>query len=361
MPAGQTLTDRFTERLREEIDAGRWRNQPLPSERALSERFDISRVTVRRGLKQLCAEQLVEAQPGRGYFVIAREPRRAEADRARAVLFVHCDQSGRPALDSLHTGIVNGAILEADSLGLELYVTSQKASSLAGSLAERWGRDLRGVLLDWTSPELAGMMAGKGIPFVLVENDLEGVTATAVIQDNAGGIALAMDHLAERGHQAVGLVVTDQEAVHPRQRLAGFREWLLRRGGRFNPAWVARAALDESGGREAAAAILSAAERPTALVVAHREMLGGVMAELSARGLRCPEDVSLVVWGAPGSGEPAGDLAGITCVAWDREEMGRLAMRALEDRIRSGRPERMVLRVELKLTDCGSVVAPRDV
>ncbi len=358
MPEARTLTEQFTERLREELRAGRWKDQSLPSERTLSERFKISRVTVRRGLKQLCAERLVRSHPGRGYFALqgGGEPRPAAA--GKAVLFVHCDLTGRPTLDALHTGIVNGALREAEKLGVELYATSQSAAELARALVERWERDLRGVLLDWANHDLAGLMAAKGIPFVMIENDLEDASTTAVIQDNVGGIGLVMDHLAGRGHTDVALVLSELEGVHPRQRLAGYREWLLRRGAPFNPAWVARSTLDPAGGREAAAAILDAGERPSAIVVCHREMLGGVMEELSARGLSCPEDLSIVVWGAPGAEEPAGGLAGLTYVAWDREEMGRLAVLALEERIRTGRTERMVLRVGLKLVERGSVRSP---
>jgi DNA-binding LacI/PurR family transcriptional regulator len=69
--------------------------------------------------------------------------------------------------------------------------------------------------------------------------------------------------------------------------------------------------------------------------------------------------VSLAVWGAPGAGEPAGELANVTHVTWSREEMGRLAVLALEERVRAGRSERIVVRVPTRLTERGSVAAPR--
>ncbi len=43
----------------------------LPGERALRERFGVSRATVRRALASLSADGLVEAHPGRGSFVAA--------------------------------------------------------------------------------------------------------------------------------------------------------------------------------------------------------------------------------------------------------------------------------------------------
>ena len=43
--------------------------QQLPSERQLCERFDISRVTARRALAALVDDGLIEASPGKGWFV----------------------------------------------------------------------------------------------------------------------------------------------------------------------------------------------------------------------------------------------------------------------------------------------------
>jgi len=359
MAQNGTLTEKFAERIRKEVRSGRWNGKPLLSERALSERYGISRVTVRRGLKRLCAEQLVESRPGRGYFVVpgSAGPRRPKG--TRAVLFVHADPAGGATLDAMHAGIVNGAIAEAQRLGLEFYVTSQNPAGFRQTLAERWERDLRGVLLDWTGPELARFMLEADIPFVMVENDLEGLAVPAVIQDNAGGVRQALDHLAGHGHRRLALILTDDESVHPRQRLSGYREWLLPAGLAFNPGWVATGRIDAAGGREAAAAVLDCTEPPTAILVANREMLGGVIEELAARGLGWPADISLVVWGAPGADEPAGEHADVTYVTWSRQEMGRLAVLALEERVRSGRAERIVVRVPTRLVERGSVAAPR--
>lgn len=56
--------------IAEHIAAGRLPpGQQLPSERQLCERFDISRVTARRALAALVDEGLIQASPGRGWFV----------------------------------------------------------------------------------------------------------------------------------------------------------------------------------------------------------------------------------------------------------------------------------------------------
>ena len=359
MPAKATLTEDFASRFRQEIRSGRWKpDHRLPSERELAEKFGISRVTVRRSLKRLCAEDLIESRPARGYFVIARPPARGKTGAAHSVLFFHRHGPG-PSLDALHTGIINGALDEAHATDLELYLTSQSPAAFRKTIGERWGRDLRGVLLDWARPDLAETMLAANIPFVMVENDIEGLKAAAVIQDNAGGIREALEHMARRGHRKLGLVVNEETGIHPAQRLSGYREFLVRRGLPAEAGWVAFGSHDPAGGRHAAAAILDSASVPTAILLTHRLMLPGVLEELAARKLRVPEDISLAAWGDPEAGE-IGSPTDVTYISWSREDMGRLAMRALEDRIRAGRAERMIIRIEAHVVDRGTVAAPAE-
>ncbi|MCX7804069.1 MAG: GntR family transcriptional regulator [Planctomycetota bacterium] len=357
MPKLPSLTDRFAARIRSEILSGRWDGKALPSERELGRRAGISRVTVRRGLKKLCAEGLIEARPGRGYFVKAKAMV-ARSEDARAVLFVRWSEHGEGRLDALHLGIARGAMEEARRIGLDLYITVQDAAGLLRDLDARWGGDLRGILLDRAPPYFVEKLLSKNVPFVIVDDEAENMPTAAVIQDNAGGMRLAMEHIAGRGHGRIGLIVADIRSIHARQRVAGYREYLLRASMPFEPALVAEGSLDSAGGRTAAARLLDLPAPPTAVFVTHRDMLGGAVEELNARDLACPRDISLAVWGRPGPDEPAGELTDVTFVTWDREEMGRLAVRALEQRIAAGIPERMTIRVGTRLEDRGSVGPP---
>jgi LacI family transcriptional regulator len=222
---------------------------------------------------------------------------------------------------------------------------------------ERKGKDLRGVLLDWARRDLAEFLLEAGMPFVVVEDDLEGLPVTAVIQDNAAGTHAILEQMAAQGHRRIGLIVNSQQSVHPLQRLAAYREFMLRAGLGVSPELIAQDEPGTEGGRRAAARLLDLAERPTAVYVASRGMLDGVIGEMNSRGLAYPLDLSLATWGEPGTGEPAGDVRDVTYVAWDRQELGRVAMLAIEERIRAGRPVRMVFRIESRLVDCGSVAA----
>lgn len=70
-----TLTDKVADDLREKIKSRVLKpNDPLPSEAQLCDRYDVSRVTVRRALDRLQQEGLIASQPGKGRVVREHHP-----------------------------------------------------------------------------------------------------------------------------------------------------------------------------------------------------------------------------------------------------------------------------------------------
>ena len=73
MAVGSTLTDRVAQRLAAEINAASLRaGDKLPSERILTARHSVSRVTMRAALRKLEKAGLLNAAPSRGWFVTRR-------------------------------------------------------------------------------------------------------------------------------------------------------------------------------------------------------------------------------------------------------------------------------------------------
>jgi LacI family transcriptional regulator, repressor for deo operon, udp, cdd, tsx, nupC, and nupG len=361
MPRPATLAKDVAGRLRKEILDGRWNDRPLPSERALSAKLGVARLTARRALKRLCAEQLIEARPGRGYVLVSGVGADEAPPNGREIIFFFLDRSGKMMPSAIDAEILSGASVEARQKELVLYSTCQEPEAFRRIVRERKGSSLRGVLLDWARRDVAEFLLEAGVPFVVVEDDIEGLPVASVVQDNAGGTRAALEHLAELGHQRIGLVTSTFQSFHPIQRLAAYREFMLKSGLGVEPELISRAPGGAEGGRQAAARLLDLGKdkAPTAIYVASGGMVEGVAAELHSRGLSWPRDISLVVWSGAGELEPVREASGITHVSWDHRELGRMAMLALEERIRAGRPERMVFRIEAQLIDRGSTSGPR--
>jgi GntR family transcriptional regulator len=86
---GQPLYEQVADALRADIRSGRYQpGDKLPSERELSETFEVSKVTARQAIVQLRAEGLITSRAGSGVFVAEKgPPRRLSDDTLRGEAF----------------------------------------------------------------------------------------------------------------------------------------------------------------------------------------------------------------------------------------------------------------------------------
>jgi GntR family transcriptional regulator len=120
---GQPLFEQVADALRADIRRGRYQpGDKLPSERELSETFEVSKVTARQAIVQLRAEGLVTSRAGSGVFVaVPGPPRRLSDDILRGEAFYRA--VGRLGLaPNVTTTIAREPATEevAEALGIEL-------------------------------------------------------------------------------------------------------------------------------------------------------------------------------------------------------------------------------------------------
>jgi LacI family transcriptional regulator len=132
---------------------------------------------------------------------------------------------------------------------------------------------------------------------VLAVRSIEGSGLPFVIQDDHQGGTLAADHLIELGHKRLAQLRGPMDIETFAKRDEGFRERIGEEG-------LADATIPEHGealtleeGRRLMALTLDAGgkrQRPTA-VFAHADVMAiGAIEEMEARGLRCPQDISVI-------------------------------------------------------------------
>jgi LacI family transcriptional regulator len=130
-----------------------------------------------------------------------------------------------------------------------------------------------------------------GLPTVLVNrSDPEG-RLSAVTPDDHEGMRLAVLHLASLGHRRIGHLAGPQDVSTGLLRAEGFRSAMLEAGLTPGPIVAAAAYTREAG--QAAAARLLARRGLTAIAAANDLLALGAVRALSARGLCCPDDVSI--------------------------------------------------------------------
>jgi DNA-binding LacI/PurR family transcriptional regulator len=174
-------------------------------------------------------------------------------------------------------------------------------------------------------------LRGEGVPFVLVDRDVEGVDADIVGVDNRAGMRLIAEHLVELGHRRIAMISGPLDKASGYERDLGLRDALSDLELALEDFLVRFGDFRTSSGREGARELLSLRSSPTALVTANNQMTLGALLTISEMGLGVPGDVSVVgfddpEW-APLTGPP------LTTVAQPTYEMGVRAARMLLDRI----------------------------
>ena len=150
-------------------------------------------------------------------------------------------------------------------------------------------------------------LAAAGIPVVVIDPPREpGPDVRSVGTTNWQGGLTATRHLIELGHRRIAAIAGSPGLWSSQARLDGYRAAMLEAGLAVDESLVGRGTFTVDAGRRQAALLLSLAEPPTAIVVANDEQAFGVLQALRDRGLRAPEDLSVVgfddvvaAWAAP--------------------------------------------------------------
>ncbi|EHR63230.1 LacI family DNA-binding transcriptional regulator [Saccharomonospora cyanea] len=226
---------------------------------------------------------------------------------------------------------------------------AKEADYVDVALAER----MAGVILSPSSYRAAHVnsLASAGCPVVLVDRELDGVRADAVLADNEQGAHIATKHLVEQGFERIACVTGPREYSTAAQRLSGYHAALTEAGRDADESLVRFADFREPGGHAAMQSLLDGPKRPDAVFVANNLMTIGVLRCLTERRLSVPGDVGVV-----GFDElPWAELVRptITTVGQPTYEEGRVAAEALVRRIKNpnAEPTRTVLPTHLHVRE----------
>jgi LacI family transcriptional regulator len=140
-----------------------------------------------------------------------------------------------------------------------------------------------------------GQFHGAGIPLVVIDPantppaDIPSVGAT----NWAGGFE-ATEHLLSLGHRRIGAVTGPANMLCSLARLDGYRSALERAGIPVDPALTTYGDFQHEGGFAHAVELLALPDPPTAIFAGSDQMAFGVYEAARQRGLRIPDDLSVV-------------------------------------------------------------------
>jgi LacI family transcriptional regulator len=226
-------------------------------------------------------------------------PRRAEA-AGNPTVEVEVDG----ALRAYSSEIVQGVIDAGAQAGVAVVVSTHvgRAGNKPAERPAAWARALvaagRQAVIAVTSELTAEHLAAlsrAGIPLVLVDPmNMPRARVTSVGSTNFTGGMTATQHLLTLGHRRIGYVGGPAGAACNHARMHGYRAAMETAGAPVPPGYVTMGLFDYDSGVAKGGAMLDLPEPPTAIFAGCDEVALGVVEAARTRGLRVPQDLSLV-------------------------------------------------------------------
>jgi len=177
-------------------------------------------------------------------------------------------------------------------------------------------------------------LVDSGLPVLMFNQDVtSGHVASASVDNMAGMRALAV-LLAENGHRSVCFVGGVRSATTDQARYQGASEYLAEVG--IPCEYMPSGAFTYEAGYAAAGEIAAFAARPDAVMAASDAIAFGVIYGLRGHGIAVPGEIS--VTGFDGLPQSAWKSYDLTTIEQPMQELSRLAVETLVDRIENDEP-----------------------
>jgi DNA-binding LacI/PurR family transcriptional regulator len=222
-------------------------------------------------------------------------------------------------------------------------------------------KQVDGVILVPTAntPSTLSILDRGGIPAIVVEQDV--FDAACVLVDAQDTGYRVTEHLTALGHRRIAILREHRSSLDSWKRYLGYEQALREAGLEVDPALVANgaASIDGSvveGSIAAAGALLDVVPRPTA-VFAHNDLMAIAVIQVARqRGLRVPEDLSVIGVDDADAGrycEPP-----LTTLPFPARELGREAGVRILAAMGGGEVERLSVLPSPPLVIRGSTAPP---
>jgi LacI family transcriptional regulator len=238
-----------------------------------------------------------------------------------------------------NVGVIRGItrVLEADGFVPLVAETGESRERFERLLRHLVGRRVDAVItaaVHLDGGELLGRLLGGEVPVILAGRGLLDNPYSSVLHDDVGGGSMAGEHLLSLGHRRVAQLAGPDDIAPFLRRSEGFSAAVSAAGIEEirgpGPASVTPA-FEE--GRRMMSGLLEVPVRPTGVFVQSDVMAVGALDAISAAGLRCPEDISVIGY----NNVPMGRFVSppLTTIEMPAEELGaesaRMALAAIED------------------------------
>ncbi|WP_433171513.1 LacI family DNA-binding transcriptional regulator [Actinoallomurus sp. CA-150999] len=237
--------------------------------------------------------------------------------------------------DALHNPnnlvITNGVVRAAEEAGVDVVVGVVPDDPLGAAWVRRVAAAGRLGMILVTSeftPQQRAHFDRADVPVVLIDPmNVPDESVPSIGATNFAGGMTATEHLLSLGHRRIAMIEGRPDAVCSKARVHGYRAALGSAGITPDPALIRPGDFTFKSGHLAAQELFALPEPPTAVFAANDAQAFGVIEAARVRGLRVPQDVSVVGFDdndAAGTSAPP-----LTTVRQPFAAIGRAALQTL--------------------------------
>ena len=275
-------------------------------------------------VKEATRQRVYDAARVLRYYpnAIARAMVRQRTDK---IAYLICKQ-GATILDEFYAGICDEVMRRANLADCQLLVSTASDWHTLGETAQ--SKQIEGVILAGNAPpDLITELQRQNVAIAMVNNQVAGLDIPCIVSDERGAMRQILDHLTDRGHRHIALVLGRFNPYITDQRYRAFTELMQEFSLSVQGTDVETCDANVESAAGAALRLLELPERPTAIVATNDTVAAGVIKTARRKGLRLPED--LAVTGMDDSTICTIIEPELTSVHIDCRRMGELCMECL--------------------------------
>lgn len=280
--------------LKNEIEQNAYKEGSfLPSEKEISERFQVDRTTVRKSLKLLVEDSLIEKKAGLGSVVLSRKTKNEKEKIYKPILFLlpksiyKIDRITQPYYSSLFFYIEK----YFDKNGFSMIYSTTNDVEMFTSLIET--SNICGIIFITNTPtEIIEKTLVKRIPSLLVNNYNPRIIS--ITANHFEGAYSVVNHLIDLGHKEIGFISGIKDYYTTKERMAGALRALKEKGLTLSEKHIADGDWQFDGGYKAMKEIMErTGKKPTAIFCFNDTMALGAIKALRDMNIKVPEEMSV--------------------------------------------------------------------
>ncbi len=220
-------------------------------------------------------------------------------------------------------------------------------------LAEKRVDGILVMCSDFTQ-ELSEMLdSHKDIPKVIMDWGPEALKADKIIDNSELGGYLATKHLIEHGHKDIACLSGHLDKLACKERIVGFRRAMAEANLQVEENWILEGNFECDTAVLAADKIIAMDKMPTAVFCFNDTMALGLMSRLQQKGIRIPEDISVIGYDNIELAEYFSPP--LTTIHQPKRRVGKNAFEILLERIKNKDHDRRVFEMHPEIVERDTV------